>query len=140
MEKFVNWEECLELEYAKKSKSNSEYTNSLLKMADDKLVFVKSLKIDDKNSSFVFTNFYDCIRMLCEALILKKGYKIYNHKCITQFLKVVLKEEKSSRVFDACRIIRNRVSYYGKTISRSEAEKRIADIQSVYNILKNKYF
>ena len=140
MVKFIDWEECLKLEYARKTDANNELIKSMLKLSINKMNFIKNLKIDEKNASFIFTNYYDCIRMLCESLCLKKGFKIYNHKCITNFLKTVIKEDESSRVFDTCRLIRNRINYYGKLINKTEANKRISDIKEIYSYLKNKYF
>jgi len=111
---------------------------SLLKTSKEDLEFLNKLKINEKSSRKLMTNYYDVLRSILEAISSIKGYKIYSHEAFTYFLKEI-NEELLSIKFDRFRKIRNSINYYGKNISIEEAKEHIQEIKKIIHLLLNKY-
>lgn len=135
----LSWKEYLKKGVVRKAYLDKELISSLIKTVNEGLNFFKNTVPNENNTSILFKNYYDFLREICEAIALSKEYKIYQHEAITIFLKEILKEEEISFKFDRCRILRNRVHYYGKTISKQETLKAVSDIKSIISKLKLKY-
>jgi hypothetical protein len=136
MEKINSWKDCIISENAKKIIPNPERIKGMYKILKRKLKFAKSMPIEKENAMFIFTEFYDCARHLCEIIAYKSGFKIYNHKCLTRFLIDILKETRIGKSFDTCRKLRNNINYYGKAISYEESLQRIKECKEIINKLE----
>jgi|SRR3989344_2552406 len=130
----MNWEECRIKNFVKETKTDEELINSLLHQSTKKLITDKFSPLNKDTASTKFSNNYDSLREVLEALAIRRGFKIYNHDCFSGFLKEIMKLEKESFDFDKLRRIRNSINYYGKDVSLEEAEKLINEI----NILREK--
>ncbi len=111
---------------------------SLLKTTKKDLEFLNSLKLNDKSSRKLMSNYYDILRSILEAISSLKGYKIYSHKAFTYFLKEI-KEDLISIKFERFRKIRNKINYYGKDVSIKETHENIKEIKSIIKYLVKKY-
>ena len=130
----MNWEECRIKNFVKETKTDEQLINSLLHQSTKKLITDKFSPLNKDTASTKFSNNYDSLREVLEALAIRRGFKIYNHDCFSGFLKEIMKLEKESFDFDKLRRIRNSINYYGKDVSLEEAEKLINEI----NILREK--
>lgn len=125
----MDWIECLKKRIAKKVKIDKNRITSTREIA--------SIKIESANSLpkhlFIgkITLLYDALRECLECLALEKGYKIYNHECYTSFLKEIIHMSKEAYLFDELRKIRNGINYYGKKVSKEEAEQIIEDLNKL---------
>jgi len=117
MEKLISWKDCIKSESVRKTTPNPELIKGMSKVLKRKLKFVRSLPITKESAMFIFTEFYDCARLSCETIAYKNGFKVYNHKCLAKFLIEVLGETEIGKSFDTCRLLRNNVNYYGKSLS-----------------------
>lgn len=131
----MSWITSLEKGDAKRTSPDPEKAKSLKESAQERLKFCDSLKITDSNASYVFTDYYESLRMLCESILIREGFKIYNHVAITDFLKDYIKREHAARIFDQSRELRNNINYYGKRIPASKAIELITKIKGVFNEL-----
>lgn len=111
---------------------------SLLKTSKKDLEFLNSLKLNEKSSRKLMSNYYDVLRSILEAISSLKGYKIYSHKAFTYFLKEI-KEDSISIKFERFRKIRNKINYYGKDISIKETQENIREIKSIIKYLIKTY-
>ena len=71
-----------------------------------------------------------------DALTILEGYKIINHICLGYYLRDVLKNQSLFRIFDDCRIKRNSLVYYGKTIDFETCRETISKSKYLINELK----
>ena len=107
---------------ARKTSRDVQLVKSLLESSDNDLEFLKGLKIDGLSSRKIFSCYYDVLRSVLEAVSLLDGYKIYSHEAFTYYLAEKGEDELSQK-FDRFRKIRNRVNYYGKSISVNEVKE-----------------
>lgn len=135
----LNWEEYVKKGLVRKTAINKGLVKSLINMADNGIQVISKLNLDENNCSVIFTNYYDSLRGICEALSLLKNYKIYSHEAIGLFLKRILLEEAIFQKFDKFRIMRNNIKYYGKMIPFEEAKQGVIDIKEIVDKLKSKY-
>ena len=130
------WQECLEKGFVRKSTPDKELAKSLLKMAETRLHFIKSIIIEQSNASIITGEAYEALREVCEALIATEGFKVYSHECITSFIKEISKDEYSAIIFDRYRRVRNAINYYGRQVSSEEARQAVAEISELITKLK----
>jgi len=86
----------------------------------------------------ILTNAYSALRQILEAITLTKGLKFYSHEAYTYYLKE-LGEEQAAATFDRYRILRNRIEYDGKNISRETAEEALNEMEQLISLLKERY-
>ena len=79
---------------------------------------------------------YDALREYLECIALEHGYKIYNHECYSAFLKEIMNLSKEANLFDSLRKIRNNINYYGRDVSKEEAERIISDLKELIGKFK----
>ena len=125
----MNWNECKINQLVKEVKADFELIKSLIKQSDKKLITDEFSPLNKDTASTKFSNNYDSLREVLEALALQEGFKIYNQECFTGFLKEVLKLEKEGFDFDNLRRIRNSINYYGEDIFIEDARRLIKEIR-----------
>lgn len=118
------WKDCLEFSAVKIS-LDMKRAESLIETAKERLNLIK--EVNEKNSNFVFEDYYTSIMELLQALALKEGYKISNHLCLGFYLRDFLKQEDLFKLFDDLRYKRNSLTYYGNKMDFLTAKKSIWD-------------
>lgn len=131
--KEASWEDCLDNSALKISPDNKR-ADSLVETAEERLSLIK--EITEKNSNFVFEDYYTSVLELLQAMVLKQGYKISNHICLGFYLKDFLKREDLFRLFDDLRYKRNSLTYYGKRMDFETAKKAIENSKKLIKELK----
>lgn len=112
---------------------------SLIKTSREDLKFLNSLKVNDSSARKLTISYYDTLRSVLEAVAAQKGYKVYSHEAYVYFLKE-LGENVFSIKFDRFRMLRNKLNYYGESITSEEVKEIIAEIISMIAALNKKYF
>lgn len=135
----MKFEDFIKLRKVRKAQVDNQLIKSLLITADSDLKFLFKLKINEISSRKIVSNYYDVLRSLLEALAAKDGYKVYSHEAFTLLLKEK-GDELLSEKFDRFRQIRNKINYYGKTISVQAAKEYAEEIKELINNIKSKYF
>lgn len=118
----------------KRTSLNPSLIKSLIKTSEDDLLFLKDLVINEISARKIFSNYYDVLRSLLEALASYDGYKVYSHEAFTYFLKEKNKVSLADK-FDRFRLIRNKINYYGKEISIEEVSQYKNEIIEMVEIL-----
>ncbi len=124
----MDWNECKINNWVKEVKAGQELIDSLKIQSNKKFQTAERIITDDISASTKFCDYYDSLRIILEAIALKKGFKIYNHDCLGGFLKEILKLEKEAEEFDKFRIIRNGINYYGQDLSPENANMLIQNL------------
>lgn len=135
----LSWEEYIKQGIIRKTLVNKGTIKTLLQISDSRLDMISKIEANEQNASVLFTNYYDALRELCEALALSNGYKIYLHEAVGLFLREILKENIIFIRFDRFRQMRNGVNYYGTPVPLNEAVQAIKDIKDIISKLRTKY-
>ncbi|MEA3329907.1 MAG: hypothetical protein U9Q06_04135 [Nanoarchaeota archaeon] len=134
----MNFKEFIKKGIVRSTSPNIPLVKSLIKMSENDLKFLKTLKVNKLSSRKLMTDYYDILRLNLEAISIMKGYKIYSHKALTYLLKEMNEEILASK-FDMFRKIRNKINYYGTNIDIEETNENIKEILQMIKFLKNKY-
>ena len=102
----------------KKQVVDIDYAESLIKKAENRLIYIKKQKIEHSSSSFVFEDVYECMREAIQSLMALKGFKPYSHEAVISFLKEFFDfGEDTISTLNRYRILRNKAVYNAKKIS-----------------------
>ncbi|MEK6933084.1 MAG: hypothetical protein AABW56_04815 [Nanoarchaeota archaeon] len=134
---FMEWREC-EKEFIRHIEADKEKIKSILKLVKARINFIKSITPDKDNVSFVVENYYESIKELLVALLLKNGLRSNNHQClISYFYKNYPNYEYEANVILQMSYVRNRLEYYGEPIDFEFYNKHKEDFLIIINILEN---
>jgi len=122
MKEIMNWQKCLE-EHIIKIDKDSEKIKSIIRMCNIRLKIVKQIKIDQETASVIASDYYEVIKELLTALLLKNGLKSDNHECLISFFKQNFPEyEYETKIIHQLKDVRNRVSYDGVFVKKEYIE------------------
>ena len=99
--------ECESRRLIKRVSVDLELISSLKKTSKNKEISAGMLVLEDRTYASIISLYYDSLRELLEAIVLKNGFKIYNHECYVFFIDEILKDVDFSKGFDGVRRIRN---------------------------------
>lgn len=135
----MDWDECIKKNKVRKGRKDKNRAKSLLKTSQNRMRHVMESEIRDYNASTLFSDAYESLLQVCQAIISLKGYKVYNHVCITAFIKEILGKVAISNKFDRYRKVRNGINYYGEEIDKEFAEEAIPEIERIMSSLKKEF-
>ena len=131
----MDWEDCKRKGFVKKLGFVDEsLIKSLIRSSENKLSSAKLLPLNETTISSTFSLYYDSLRELLEALAIKNKIKIYNHECFKFLLGKYAR--KDALAFDQIRKMRNSINYYGRSISREQAQVLLTDLNRLINKVK----
>jgi len=136
MKEIMNWQKCLE-EHIIKIDKDSEKIKSIIRMCNIRLKIVKQIKIDQETASVIASDYYEVIKELLTALLLKNGLKSDNHECLISFFKQNFPEyEYETKIIHQLKDVRNRVSYDGVFVKKEYIETNKLEFQHIIDLLK----
>lgn len=113
------WETC-KREHIKNLQPDKESIKSIIKMCEIRLRVTEEVKLDDQTASIIAADYYEIIKELLTALLLKHGLKSDNHECLIAFLKNKYPQyEYEVKAIHQLKGVRNRVSYEGIFVQKS---------------------
>lgn len=131
-----------ENELAKKSSENPSEAKSLIKQSIDRLEFIETHEINEKNCSFLFESIYDSIREASQSLMSLKGYKPYSHEAVIAFLKKYHSQDFSIselEEFNNYRILRNNIVYKAEKANEKETQKALKLCKIIIEKIRKKF-
>ena len=135
IKEIMDWEICLK-EHIKKVQVDKERINSILKMSDILLKVTKQIKRDEETISVIVANYYEIIKELLTALLLKNGMKSDNHECLISFFKKHYNYEYENKLVHELKNIRNRIHYEGVFVKESYLDKNELELNHIIELLK----
>jgi len=136
MADIINWREC-EMHFIRKVSIDEEMIEAIVKRAFQRLNRVKNTKIILENISFVVEDYYEVIKELLVAYLLKNGLRSKNHQCLISFFyKKNPDYEKEVHLISQMSFFRNRLNYYGEEIPMKFYEKNKDEFKKIINLLK----
>lgn len=122
----------------RRSSKDYELAKSLIQTAKEDILFLKEVPITSLSARKVLISYYDTLRSVLEAIAAQEGYKVYSHEAFYSFL-LQKKEDSLAAKFDRFRKLRNKLNYYGTTISPLEVEENKKEMQEMIDILIVRY-
>lgn len=132
----------LDNDLARKSSPDRGEAEALMGKAEGRLkFFIKVKEIDERTSSYIFEDIYECLREASQALMSLKGYKPYSHEALISFLKEFFKfPESDTAAFDRYRVLRNKTVYQGEKISVETCKEALDFLVKFLPKLKNEFY
>ncbi len=112
---------------------DTQRLNSLLSSAKDNSDYASSLEINEKSSTAIFKELYDCFRQLGDAKLLLLGYESQGKGSHEVSIEAIQEEKVDFLAFnnlDRFRRLRNDANYKGYKAT-------VADAQDISNVWKN---
>ncbi len=131
----MDWNECVKERIVKNVKEAKNLIRSTKEIAEIKIKSAKFLSEDLFIGKICLL--YDALREYLESLALENGYKIYNHECYVAFLRENLNKPREAEEFDKLRKIRNAINYYGRKVSKEEADEIIKNLLRLIEKIKS---
>lgn len=117
--KVSNWNECLINNSSRIITPDIKRAQSLIETAYERISLVN--EINEKNSNFVFEDYYTSLIEIIQAITFKNGFNVMNHICLGFYLRDILNKEELFRIFDDLRYKRNSLTYYGNRMEHKIA-------------------
>ena len=93
-------------------------------------------EIKSENVSFVVEDYYEVIKELLVAYLLKNGLKSGNHQClISYFYKENPDYEKEACLISQMSFFRNRLNYYGEDVPMEFYEKNKDEFERLIKLI-----
>lgn len=133
---FMEWSEC-EKRHLRNIEIDKEKIKAILSLAEKRVTFVTSLNVTEASVSFIVENYYEIIKELLIALLLKKGMRSDNHQClITYFYKNYPQHEGEAHLILQLSYLRNRLEYYGESIDIDFYKKHEKEFLKIIEMIK----
>ncbi|MCX6710992.1 MAG: hypothetical protein NTZ02_02780 [Candidatus Woesearchaeota archaeon] len=111
MRELMSWETCKN-EHIQNVQVDKEKIESIKRMCSIRQKIIPQIKLDDDTASVIATDYYEIIKELLVALMLKNKMKSDNHECLIAFFKHKFpKYEYEVNTIYQLKEVRNRVSY-----------------------------
>jgi len=131
----MGWETCKK-EHIHQVETDPAKIASIMKMALVRLEFLKKQKPTVQEASILAENYYEIIKELLVALLLKNGLKSDNHECLIAFLKEKYpKYEYEISIVYELKNIRNRIAYDGLFIEKEYFDKNKLEFEHIIQLL-----
>jgi len=136
MRDLIGWSVC-EKHFIKKVEIDLERVESIKKMAIKRFERLKRDKFSEDEISFLVEGYYEVIKELLVAYLLKNGLRSQNHQCLISYLYKIHPElENEIDLINQMSFFRNRLGYYGEKVpvefydSKKEEFDKIVDVLS----------
>lgn len=131
----MNWEECTS-KHLREVSVDIEKIDSVVELAKERLDFVHSIPLTQKNVSFLFDDYYEIIKELLVALLLKNGFRSSNHQCLFSFFaRKYPDKEFEIVVIQQMNFLRNRLNYYGERVDDTYFKENYKSFEEIIQLL-----
>ena len=132
----MDWCECRE-NFIREVEVDVERIDSIVRKAFQRLKRARNTEITLEIVSFVVEDYYEVIKELLVAYLLKNGLRSKNHQClITYFYKNNLDYEREAHIISQMSFFRNRLNYYGDDIPMEFYKKNKNNFEEIIKIIK----
>lgn len=135
MNNLMDWNKCRR-EFIKEVEADNERIKSIIEAAMQRKEIVKKIALNKKNVSFIIEGYYEVIKELLVAYLLKNGMRSRNHRCLMSFLEKTHPElENEIMLISKMSYYRNRLNYYGDKVPITFYEDNKEAIDKIILIL-----
>jgi len=99
---------------------------------------IENSNIDEETASIIASDYYEIIKELLIALLLKYGLKSFNHECLISFFKKEHPEyEYEARVIHQLKEVRNRATYDGVFVKKEYLLNNKLEFKHIIKLLND---
>ena len=132
----MDWDLCKK-KFVREVEQDKEQLASLLETSDSRFNFLSKQEVTKNNVSFIIEGYYEVVKELLIALLLKNGMRSRNHQCLISFFyNKYPNYEAETHLISNLNYLRNRLNYYGEKIDIEYYEKNKSEIKNTIKILK----
>ena len=130
----IDWNLC-EKEFIRIVKRDERRVKSIIDRALIRLKIVEEIKINDEGISFIVEGYYEVIKELLVAYLLKNGLRSKNHQCLISYFYKTTRKEKETNLISQMSYFRNRLGYYGEIIPKKFYETNRKEFKDIIKLL-----
>jgi len=131
----IEWKIC-EKEFIRIVSRDEKRVESIISRALERLNIFEQIKVNEKSVSFVVENYYEVIKELLVAYLLRDGLKSNNHQClISYFYKKNPEYEKQVLLMSQMSFFRNRLNYYGESIPKGFYDNNKEEFKKIIKLI-----
>ncbi len=134
----MKFEDFIQEGKVQQTTKGEQQAKSLQKMSLQTQKALQDIPLTEQNASIIFSQNYEAFRQIIEAITLKEGLKVYSHEAYTYYLQEK-HQEKTAKVFDRLRKLRNKINYYGNPVSVAVTQQALEDVKKHINILEKEF-
>ena len=131
----MDWDHC-ERNFIRIVERNEKRVKSIIDKANVRLKRAENAEKEDETIFLVVEDYYEVIKELLVAYMLKGGMRSKNHQClISYFLKKNLEKSKDANLIQQMSYLRNRLNYYGESIPMKFYEVNKGEFKKIIKFL-----
>lgn len=131
----MGWDVCLS-EHIRKIDIDEGKISSIRKMCRIRLDVTKKIILDHETASIIASDYYEVMKELLTALLLKNGLKSDNHECLISFFKHKFPQyEYEAKIMHQLKDVRNRVSYDGIFVKKEYITSTKLEFEHIIKLL-----
>lgn len=131
----MGWGEC-EREFIRKVHVDKERISSIVVKAMQRLKRARMTKASAENISFIVEDYYEVIKELLIAYLLRDGLRSKNHQClISYFYRKNPSLEREAYLISQMSYFRNRLGYYGEDVPAEFYEENKRSFEEIISLL-----
>jgi len=131
----MDWQIC-EKEHIKTVEPDLDKIQSILKMSRVRHSFLKKQEADEETTSIIVEGYYEIIKELLTALLLKNRMKSNNHECLISFFKNKYAQYEYETIkIHELKNTRNRIVYDGIFVKKSYFDQNKIEFEHIITLL-----
>lgn len=131
----MDWNECMKY-FIRETEIDRERIESIVRKAKDRLERARKTESGEKNISFIVEDYYEVIKELLIAYLLKNGLRSKNHQClISYFYKKNPDYEREAYLICQMSFFRNRLNYYGEDVPEEFYDVNKKEFERIIDII-----
>jgi uncharacterized protein (UPF0332 family) len=135
MKSIMDWKLCLK-EHIRNVEKDNEKIESIKKMSKARQKVLQNIELDEETASIIAADYYEVIKELLIALLLKNGLKSDNHECLVSYFKYKFPEyEYEAGVIHQLKEARNRITYDGVFIKKDYILRNKIEFENIIKML-----
>jgi hypothetical protein len=133
----MDWNKCEE-EFVRQVDEDPQRIQSMIKQAKQRLKRANGTDVSEETVSFIIEDYYEVIKELLVAYLLKSRMRSKNHQClISYFYKKHPEYETETVLISQMSYFRNRLCYYGESIPVDFYEKNKEKILKIIKLIES---
>jgi len=133
----MDWKKCEDV-FIRKVELDNNRIHSIISKAKSRKKFIEQFEVTEDNVSFVIEGYYEIIKELLVAYLLKNGLRSKNHQClITYFYRKNPNQEGEIKLIAQMSYYLNRLNYYGESIPTIFYHKHKDEILRIIKLIES---
>ena len=133
----MDWKKCERI-FIREVEIDESRISSIVSKAKGRKKFIEQFEVTEDNVSFIIEGYYEIIKELLVAYLLKNGMRSKNHQClITYFYRKNPGQEGEIKLIAQMSYYRNRLNYYGESIPTTFYHKHKDEIIKIIRLIES---